>query len=295
MSNPDMAEDPREEHGLPPLGSLATVTHITDELVRVIAPNPSPNTLDGTNTYLILDRVGGTALIIDPGPVSQSHFSNVKGVLDEAGVEAVGIFLTHHHLDHCETARLWSQDLGVGVSAFLERLVFGVGRVLTDEDSFELGAKTIRVVATPGHVHDHLAFQTNTGHLLAGDHMLGRSTTVIAHPDGDLEKYLSSLVKVRSLGSQVILPGHGPEISKELSAAVIEYYITHRQQRLSQIASILEQDGTMHVDDLTRKIYGPELPEALFTPAKQSTRASLAYLVHMEVIEVDEEERYCLI
>ena len=288
-------QDPRIEVGLPPLGTLDTITYITDELVRVIAPNPSPNTLDGTNTYLLMDRAGGTALIVDPGPVSEAHFENVKSVLDRADVEAVGIFLTHHHLDHSETARLWSQEMGVGVSAFLPRLVFGVGRVLQDDDHFELGMKKIKVVATPGHVHDHLAFQTDSGHLLAGDHMLGRSTTVIAYPDGDLEKYLSSLIKVRKLGSQTILPGHGPEISEELCDGVIDYYITHRHHRLAQIVSILDQEQPMHVDDLTRKIYGPELPETLFIPAKQSTRASLAYLVQREVIEVDEEERYGLI
>ena len=288
-------EDPRIEVGLPPLGTLKTIQYLTDELVRVIAPNPSPNTLDGTNTYLVLDRAGGTALITDPGPVSDTHFANVKSVLDEAKVEAVGIFLTHHHLDHSETARLWSQNLGVGVSAFLERLVFGAGRALSDDDVFELGNKEIKVVATPGHVHDHLAFQMDTGHLLAGDHMLGRSTSVIAHPDGDLEKYLSSLVRVKELGSQIILPGHGPEISKELSSGVIEYYIAHRHYRLAQIVSIVDTEVPVHVDDLTRKIYGPELPETLFTPAKQSTRAALTYLVRMDVIEVDEDDRYSLI
>ncbi|MDA8081312.1 MAG: MBL fold metallo-hydrolase [Actinomycetota bacterium] len=291
----NVPEDPRTLKGLPPLGTLETVTRISDELVRVIAPNPSPNTLDGTNTYVILDRVGGAALIVDPGPVSESHYANVKRVLDEAQVEAIGIFLTHHHLDHSETARLWSQDLGVGVSAFLARLVFGVGRVLGDDDVFELGNRKIKVVETPGHVHDHLAFQTDDGHLLAGDHILGRSTSVIAYPDGDLEKYLSSLTKVKNLGSQIILPGHGPEISEELSADVIDYYITHRHYRLAQIVSILDQDISLHVDDLTGKIYGPELPESLFLPAKQSTRASLTYLVQRDVIEVDEEERYSLI
>ncbi len=291
----NVPEDPRTLKGLPPLGTLEIVTNMSDEIVRVIAPNPSPNTLDGTNTYVILDRAGGTALIVDPGPVSESHYANVKHVLDQAQVEAVGIFLTHHHLDHSETARLWSQDLGVGVSAFLERLVFGVGRVLGDDDVFELGSRKIKVVATPGHVHDHLAFQTDDGHLLAGDHVLGRSTSVIAHPDGDLEKYLSSLTKVKNLGSQIILPGHGPEISEELSADVIEYYITHRHYRLAQIVSILDQNVSLHVDDLTGRIYGPELPETLFLPAKQSTRASLTYLVQREVIEVDEEECYSLI
>lgn len=295
MTGKTIPEDPRTETGLPPLGTLDTITYVTDELVRVIAPNPSPNTLDGTNTYVVLDRTGGTALIVDPGPVAESHFQNVKSVLDQSQVEAVGIFLTHHHLDHTETARLWAQDLGVGVSAFLERLIFGVGRALQDEDVFELGLKRLKVISTPGHVHDHLAFQLDSGHLLAGDHMLGRSTSVIAHPDGDLEKYLSSLLKVKNLGSQTILPGHGPEISKELSEGVIEYYIEHRHFRLSQIVAILDQNAPLHVDDLTRRIYGPGLPEALFTPAKQSTRASLTYLVQREVIEVDEQERYSVV
>ncbi len=291
----DEPQDPRIVAGIPPLGTLETITYISDELARVVAPNPSPNTLDGTNTYVIMDRAGGAALIVDPGPVSDLHLENVKTVLDSENVEAVGIFLTHHHLDHSETARLWSREFGVGVSAFLPRLVFGIGKVLGDDDRFELGNKQIKVVATPGHVHDHLAFQVDSGHLLAGDHMLGRSTSVIAHPDGDLEKYLSSLAKVRKLGSQVILPGHGPEISEELSEKVIEYYISHRHHRLAQIVSILDQEVPINVDDLTRKIYGPELPDALFKPAKQSTRASLTYLVQREIIEVDEEERYNLV
>ncbi len=291
----DEPQDPRIAAGIPPLGTLETITYISDELARVVAPNPSPNTLDGTNTYVIMDRAGGAALIVDPGPVSDLHLENVKTVLDSENVEAVGIFLTHHHLDHSETARLWSREFGVGVSAFLPRLVFGIGKVLGDDDRFELGNKQIKVVATPGHVHDHLAFQVDSGHLLAGDHMLGRSTSVIAHPDGDLEKYLSSLAKVRKLGSQVILPGHGPEISEELSEKVIEYYISHRHHRLAQIVSILDQEVPINVDDLTRKIYGPELPDALFKPAKQSTRASLTYLVQREIIEVDEEERYNLV
>ncbi len=291
----DEPQDPRIAAGIPPLGTLETITYISGELARVVAPNPSPNTLDGTNTYVIMDRAGGAALIVDPGPVSDLHLENVKTVLDSENVEAVGIFLTHHHLDHSETARLWSREFGVGVSAFLPRLVFGIGKVLGDDDRFELGNKQIKVVATPGHVHDHLAFQVDSGHLLAGDHMLGRSTSVIAHPDGDLEKYLSSLAKVRKLGSQVILPGHGPEISEELSEKVIEYYISHRHHRLAQIVSILDQEVPINVDDLTRKIYGPELPDALFKPAKQSTRASLTYLVQREIIEVDEEERYNLV
>ena len=291
----DEPQDPRIVAGIPPLGTLETITYISDELARVVAPNPSPNTLDGTNTYVIMDRAGGAALIVDPGPVSDLHLENVKTVLDSENVEAVGIFLTHHHLDHSETARLWSREFGVGVSAFLPRLVFGIGKVLHDDGRFELGNKQIKVVATPGHVHDHLAFQVDSGHLLAGDHMLGRSTSVIAHPDGDLEKYLSSLAKVRKLGSQVILPGHGPEISEELSEKVIEYYISHRHHRLAQIVSILDQEVPINVDDLTRKIYGPELPDALFKPAKQSTRASLTYLVQREIIEVDEEERYNLV
>lgn len=286
--------DPRLGSGLPDLGTLPVALDVGDDIVRVIAPNPSPMTLDGTNTYLVIDRSKGEALIVDPGPISDLHLGNVEMVLNNAGARAVGIVLTHHHIDHSETATLWSKRFSVSVNAFLESYVSNGGRLLLDGDELRIGKRRIQVISTPGHTDDHLAFRVDDGSLLTGDHILGRSTSVIVHPDGNIEKYLASLVKLRDLGHLTLLPGHGPEISKELSSGVIEYYLRHRNYRIMQIISQLEEAGALDVDSLTRQIYGPELHDTLFVPARLSTLAALSYLIDKELVGVDENSLYRL-
>lgn len=271
--------DPRTKSGLPSLGTLPIVQEWNAGIFRVVAPNASTMTLDGTNTYVFCDLREGAAVIVDPGPISSSHLGNVLDILEKRSVQPVGIILTHHHLDHSEAAKSWSDTLQVGVSAAMASLVSGTGVQLTDGDIIPVGNLFLKAISTPGHVSDHLAFQTGDGFILTGDHILGRSTSVIAYPDGDVEKYLDSLIKVRNLGSQIILPGHGPEISNDLSPQVVEYYIEHRKYRIDQIEKFLKGAVTADIDQLTSGIYGFDSNEPLFPPARLSTLAALKYLV----------------
>lgn len=279
--------DPRVESGLPKLGSLAKVETFDGDITRVIAPNPSPMTLDGTNTYVVMDLQQNAALIVDPGPTDESHFCSVKLAMDSLQVEPVGIVLTHHHLDHSETAAEWASRWKIGVSAQSADLVAGGGNVLVDNEVVRVGKRRLKVLCTPGHASDHISLQSDDGYLLSGDHILGRSTSVVTHPDGSIEAYLNSLIKVRNIGSRTILPGHGPIISKELSTSVIEYYISHRKFRLSQIEGLLKTNTSLRVAELTRLIYGDDLVENLFEPATQVTRAALVFLMAAGVVFED--------
>lgn len=296
MDNPQNLNpvDPREKLDLPGLGSMPQISDVGTSIARIIAPNASHMTLDGTNTYLISDPISGSAVMIDPGPDSDSHLNSVRQVLISHKVELVGILLTHHHLDHSETAAKWANLFGVGVSARSEKLVFGPGKVLVDGDRIPLGSRHLQVIETPGHVDDHLGFIIDDEFLFTGDHILGRSTSVISYPDGNVEKYLDSLAKLKQIGPRTILPGHGPVVSESISTEVIDYYIAHRLFRIEQVKSQLEANPVIGSDELTRLIYGDALPEPLFHPAWQSTRAALKYLLEIGQVEADNRGRYRL-
>lgn len=281
--------DPRLSQDVESLGTLPKLADMGADVFRLLAPNPSPMTLDGTNTYVIADRSSGTALIVDPGPPIAAHLDDVTELLASRGLEVSRIILTHHHLDHSEAAPMWSRRFGVGVSAARRDFVYGGGEILGDEQVIELGRRRLRMIATPGHASDHLALEVDERLLLTGDHVLGRSTSVVAYPDGDIEKYLESLVRTRELGRRILLPGHGPEISRELSSEVLDYYLAHRRYRLDQIVSQLEVKGAVTLDELVEKIYSMDATSPLFHPAAQSTRAALSYLNGSGLIRIGPE------
>lgn len=270
------------------------MSNVGEAVVRVIAPNSSHMTLDGTNTYLIADVRSGTAVIIDPGPVSDSHFQNVMGALVSLYVEPAIILLTHHHIDHSEAAKAWSAALGVGVSAKRSDFVYGGGRFLEDGDIVTFGDSKLRIIETPGHVEDHLSFITDDGYLFTGDHVLGRSTSVISYPDGNLRHYLESLEKIKGIEHTAILPGHGPLMEGGLSMEVVEYYIAHRNWRIRQIIEMITEYPLIDVRQLTSLIYAKEITDPLLPAAIQSTSATVRYLIEEKVIAVDSRDRLSL-
>lgn len=280
-------EDPRSNSSVPALGSLPKVSSLGEGIVRVVAPNPSYMTLDGTNTYLLSDSRAGAAVIIDPGPISDIHFSNMRQILETSDVEPAMILLTHHHLDHSEAARSWSDALGIEVSAMSADLVHRGGRLLAEGDSINLGETTLRTVATPGHTSDHLSFISSGGYLFTGDHVLGRSTSVISYPDGSLGDYLGSLEKIKGLDPVAILPGHGPEMVGNLSGEVIDFYIAHRRWRISQVVDKIRELPSCDLRQLTLSIYAQEIDDHLFPAALQSVAATVRYLVDRGIISSD--------
>lgn len=269
--------DPRASWNIPPLGALPRVQLLDEATTRVLAPNPSAMTLDGTNTYVISATGSGEALVVDPGPDDADHLVRVEEALALLDTELRCIVVTHHHLDHSGAAAAWGRHFDVDVLAASSEVAVPRGTdpvdvVVADGDRIPLAGIDVHVVATPGHTLDHVSLRLGTGALLTGDHVLGRGTSVVAHPDGDLEAYLESLRRVLDLGPDALFPGHGPELTKDPSA-VLTFYAEHRRFRQAQILAALA-GGPATPRQLVERIY-VDVDRKLWKAAESSTRAAL--------------------
>ncbi|CAI9401056.1 MBL fold metallo-hydrolase [Nocardioides sp. T2.26MG-1] len=251
----------------------------------VLAPNADVMTLDGTNTWVLREPGARRSVVVDPGPSIPAHLDAVAAVAGEVGV----VLLTHHHADHAEAAREFAERMGCGVRALDPAYRLG-SEGLGDGDVVSVDGLEVRVVATPGHTADSLSFLLPAeGAVLTGDTVLGRGTTVVAHPDGQLGAYLDSLDRLHALASahevSSIWPGHGPVIADALGA--LDFYIAHRRERLEQVASALSSlQSAPHpegiaVDELPRRVVEivyQDVDPVLWGAAELSVRAQLAYL-----------------
>jgi glyoxylase-like metal-dependent hydrolase (beta-lactamase superfamily II) len=250
---------------------------VLDGVHCVLAPNPSPMTLDGTNTWLLHSPGDDQALVIDPGPDDESHLRAVLAAADELGLRVAGALLTHGHLDHSAGAVRFGELAGCPVRAADPGL--SQAAPLTAGEVVEAGALQLEVIDTPGHSGDSISFVLPAvGALLTGDTVLGRGTTVVAHPDGRLGPYLSSLARLRELaqlsGLTHLLPGHGPVRTDP--GGVIEGYLSHRQVRLDQVRAAVAE-GAQDARDVVQRVYA-DVDRALWPAAELSVRAQLAYL-----------------
>ena len=180
----------------------------------VLAPNPGPMTLDGTNTWVLSAPGARRAVVVDPGPADEGHLAAVVRAAQERDASIALVLLTHGHLDHSESARAFAGRLGAPVRALDPAQRLGE-EGLAGGDVVELDGLAVEVVATPGHTGDSLSFVLpNSGGLLTGDTVLGRGTTVVAHPDGRLADYLDSLRRLEELvavrGLRTCCPATGP-------------------------------------------------------------------------------------
>ena len=271
----DAPADPRATWDLPRPGGMDPTVALEPLVTRVLAPNPSGMTLDGTNTYVVGDTGSGQAVLVDPGPDDAAHLTAVEQVLAAREARCVAVLVTHHHGDHAEAALPWGDRFGAQVAAADAAVAGPRGRVLEPGERLALAGTAIGVVATPGHTPDHLAFRLESGAMLVGDHVLGRGTSVVTHPEGDVVAYLESLRRVHDLGPSALYCGHGPELTED-PRAVLDFYLAHRAYREHQLVSALA-DGARTVEELVATVYA-EVPRQLWPAATQSTRATLAKL-----------------
>jgi glyoxylase-like metal-dependent hydrolase (beta-lactamase superfamily II) len=210
-------------------------------------------------------------------------------VAEAAGDVAV-VLLTHHHLDHSEAARAFAERVGCGVRALDPAYRLGT-EGLAEGDVVAVDDLEVHVVATPGHTSDSLSFVIPSERtVLTGDMVLGRGTTVVAHPDGQLGAYLGSLDRLHALADaheiETIWPGHGPVIESALPA--LDYYISHRKERLDQVREAMRtlhaaaRDGVpVDHDALPRRVVEvvyADVDPVLWPAAELSVRAQLEYL-----------------
>jgi glyoxylase-like metal-dependent hydrolase (beta-lactamase superfamily II) len=193
-------------------------------VARVRAPNPSPLTLDGTNTY-VLD-----GWVVDPGPADAGH---LDAVMDAAGEGVAGIVLTHDHHDHSEGAPELAARAGVEVTR--------------PEGGERVGP--FEVIATPGHSPDHVSLLAGRV-LFAGDTVLGTGSVFVGGGDGSMGAYLDSLRRLRSLDLEAILPGHGPVVWEP--HAKLDEYLAHRLERERRVLAAIEAGAETRDEVLDR-------------------------------------------
>ena len=195
-------------------------------------------TLDGTNTWVLREPGGSRSVVVDPGPPSPAHLDAVRAAAGDVAV----VLLTHHHLDHSEAARAFAESVGCGVRALDPAYRLG-SEGLGAGDVVAVDGLEVHVVATPGHTADSLSFVLPAERaVLTGDTVLGRGTTVVAHPDGSagrLPRVAGPPARAGRAAHEIetIWPGHGPVIADALPA--LDHYLAHRQQRLDQVREAL--------------------------------------------------------
>ncbi|MFK4111684.1 MBL fold metallo-hydrolase [Streptomyces sp. NPDC002176] len=250
----------------------------TARAVNVLAPNASPMTLDGTNTWIVAEPDSDLAVVIDPGPLDDGHLREVVDIAEKAGKRIALTLLTHGHADHAEGAALFAEVTGTRVRALDPALRLG-DEGLGAGDVITVGGLELRVVPTPGHTADSLSFHLPADRaVLTGDTILGRGTTLVAHPDGRLGEYLASLRRLRSLtvddGVHTVLPGHGPVL--EDAQGAVEFYLAHRAHRLAQVETAVE-NGHRTAEAVVAHVYA-DVDRSLWPAAELSVRAQLDYL-----------------
>ncbi len=250
---------------------------VSDRATLVLAPNPGPMTLDGTNTWVLLEPGATEALVVDPGPLDERHLRTVLETVAGLGARVGLTLLTHGHADHAESAARFAELTHARVHAL------GRGQHdLHDGQSLTVGGLEVAVVATPGHTSDSLSFLLPAENaLLTGDTILGRGTSVVAWPDGELAAYLDSLERIEAMtgsGDVVrILPGHGPALDD--AASVVRHYRQHRRERLEQVRAAVAA-GAGDAQQVVETVYA-DVPRDVWPAAELSVRAQLAFLAQL--------------
>lgn len=265
---------------------------LADDLALVLAPNPSPMTYLGTNTYL-LGR--DTLAIIDPGPDDPAHLSALIAAI--AGRPVSHILLTHSHLDHSPlaaplAARLDAPvcaygDSRAGRSAVMEKLAreglagggegidhgFAPDRLIKDGEVLTGPWGRMTAMHTPGHIGNHLCFAWNDA-VFTGDHVMGWASSLVSPPDGDLTDFMVSCRKLQGHAARIYYPGHGAPITDP--AARIAWLIAHRLTREEQILAALATSAQTPAA-LTKAIYHDLAPGL----RKAAERNVFAHLVDL--------------
>ena len=252
---------------------------------RVLAPNPSPFTFTGTQTYIVGE---GDVAVIDPGPAIDTHIAALMSALGTEHLKA--ILCTHTHRDHSPASRALREYTGAPILGCAPLSIEDDGvradeafdpdyrpdRVLEEGEIVSGPGWTLEAVATPGHTSNHLCFALReTGALFSGDHVMGWSTTVVAPPDGDMADYMRSLDKLLAREDAVYFPAHGPAV--EEPRRHVERLIGHRRQRERQILSHMEA-GEGRIEAMVSDMYS-DIDPRLHAAAARSV---LAHLLDLE-------------
>ena len=261
------------------------VTKLERGIQRIIAPNASPMTYWGTNTYLVGQN---SCAVIDPGPNDMSHFETI--IEAAGGLDRIThIFVTHAHVDHSLGARTLAKMTGAPIYAYgpahrgqsnlMTRLVadglssggegidadFYPNVQLEDCETICGDGWTLEAIWTPGHISNHICLAFGDA-VFSGDHVMDWSTSIVSPPDGDVGAFLESCEKLIARNDRIFYPGHGEPVTNPQERT--RWLIDHRRQRERQIVDVLKS-GPKSPTEIVRVIY-TDIPVALYAAAERN-------------------------
>jgi len=289
-----------------------SITEPAANVVCILAPNPSPMTFKGTNTYIIDN---GELAIIDPGPLSEEHLNNILDVTANRPVKY--IFVTHSHVDHSPLAKQLSAKLNTpiygfgtsdtGLSAIMHSLIdsgydsgsegidykFTPDYLIKNDQRFDLNKKIITAIHTPGHMGNHICFQYDKI-LFSGDHVMGWATSMVSPPYGDLTQFMASCRLLQTKNFDLFLPGHGAPIKNPTER--LEFLINHRLGRELQIKETIK-NSPLSALEITEIVY-TDIDKSLIPAATRNVFAHLIDLNERGLVdffgETSERAKACL-
>lgn len=296
-------EDPVGDQAVPYFVTAFEPQHgvavpVADGVERLTAPNPSPFTFHGTNTYIVGQK---SVCVIDPGPDNDAHFDALMAALE--GREVTHIAVSHTHRDHSPLARRLKEETGAVIVAegphrpsrplfegelnpFAESsdTDFIPDHALADGETVEGDGWRLTAVHTPGHTANHAAFALeDTGILFSADHVMAWATSIVAPPDGAMSDYMASLDRLLTRDDRLYLPGHGGPVSEP--RAFVRALRTHRLMRERAVLERIRQ-GDRFIPDMVKVIYSSTDPR-LHGAAALSVLAHLEDLVEKGLIATD--------
>lgn len=281
----------------PPVGQAID---LEPGLRRILAPNASPMTYWGTNTYLIGND---SVAVIDPGPDDPAHIRAILAATNN-GKSITHIVVTHAHVDHSLGVRPLAEATGApiyaygtattGQSKLMARLVteglesggegidadFAPDRILADGDTIETEEWSLTAIWTPGHLSNHICLAWNDS-LFSGDHVMGWATSIVSPPDGDLGAFMASCERLAARNDRIFYPGHGNPVLEPQERT--RWLIDHRKGREQQILEHLAHKS-MSPQDLVELMYS-DVPKSLFGAAKRNVFAHLIDLTERKFVE----------
>jgi glyoxylase-like metal-dependent hydrolase (beta-lactamase superfamily II) len=242
---------------------------------RLLAPNASPLTGPGTNTYLLGDP---PVAVLDPGPAIPGHVAAIV----RCAPDIETIFVTHTHADHSPAAQVLALRTGARLVGKpppcdgRQDLTFEPDQVPARGERFDVAGVRLLAIDTPGHASNHVCYLLERDRLLfSGDHVLDGVTPVILAPDGDMAAYLDSLRRLRELPLRAIAPGHGRLLEEPI--AVIDGVIAHRERRETKVLAVLGSLARATLDELLPRVYD-DVRRELHPLARLSLEAHLVKL-----------------
>jgi glyoxylase-like metal-dependent hydrolase (beta-lactamase superfamily II) len=277
------------------------VMRLSPLIARILAPNPSPFTYTGTQTYLV-----GTddLAVIDPGPAELAHLDTLVAAI--AGRPVRAILCTHTHRDHSPAAAPLAALTGAPIVGCAPLTLDDDGpradaafdadyvpdRVLRDEEQLTGKGWTLTAIATPGHTSNHLCFALEEEQaLFTGDHVMGWSTTVVSPPDGDMSDYLKSLERLIARQDSIYYPAHGEVILRPQRLA--RGTLGHRRMREGQILRYLEREGPSIIPEMVLVMYSG-IDVRLHGAAGRSVLAHLIDLERRRLVRRDRLDQWTI-